>query len=328
MAIVVVVFISAWELHLRGKGVAASYDEGKEQWADKRAKVYDSSATVFIGASRIKYDLDFDTWQKLTGRQAIQLAMEGNSPLPILENLAADALFAGKLVIDVTETVLFNADNAPGRHEQSENINYYKDRTPAQRASFILNHALESQFVFLDKGGFSLNAMLDDWSIPNRPGVITPPIFPQDFHWITFDRQDKMSPRFLVDTSLQHQVQNIWLNSQKGRDRWKAKHPEDPSPGIIRRVVTAVAKIRARGGEIVFVRPPSSDPLKAREEKLFPRAKYWEQLLVATQCQGIHYADDPATADLICPEWSHLSPMDAIVYTHSLIRQLPKSFVQ
>src|ERR1700742_4922865 len=155
MTIIVVVFISAWELHLRANGTIATYDEGKEQWADKRAKVYDSRATVFIGSSRIKYDLDIDTWQKLTGRRAIQLAMEGNSPVPILENLAADPRFNGKLVIDVTENPFFLPDDAPGRHEQYENINYYNDRTPAQRASFILNHALESHFVFLDKGGFS-----------------------------------------------------------------------------------------------------------------------------------------------------------------------------
>lgn len=328
MTIIVVIFISAWELHLRAKGTVPTYDEGKEQWADKRAKVYDSAATVFIGSSRIKYDLDIDTWRKLTGRQVIQLAMEGNSPVPILENLAVDPRFNGKLVIDVTETAFFLADDAPGRHEQSENINYYKDRTPAQRASFILNHALESQFVFLDKGGFSLNAMLDDLPIPNRPRVNKPAVFPQDFHWITFDRQDKMSPRFLVDTSLQHQVQNIWQNSHKARDRYRAQHPKDPAPGIIQRVSTAVAKIKSRGGEVVFVRPPASSPMKEWEEKTFPRAKYWEQVLVATQCKGIHFADDPTTADLICPEWSHLSPAGAVVYTRSLIRQLPKSFVQ
>src|SRR6202008_2036966 len=91
--------------------------------------------TVFIGSSRIKYDLDIDTWKKETGRNAIQLAMEGNSPVPILEDLAADPKFAGKVVCDAMEFVFFASDNSPVRHEQKQNIDFYHNRTPAQRAS-------------------------------------------------------------------------------------------------------------------------------------------------------------------------------------------------
>ena len=329
MAILVIVFIAGWEIYLRSTGVTLSYDEGKELWADKRAKVYKSpaTATVFIGSSRIKYDLDIDTWQKLTGREAIQLAMEGNSPVPILEDLAADQRFAGKLVIDVTELVFFSDDDAPVRHEQKEYLDYYWRRTPAQRASFILDHALESQLIFLDKEGLSLNAELDKLTIPNRPNVFAPPIFPLDFSRVTFDRQDKMSPRFLADTSLQHQVQNIWVFLQTAGAAIAAQHPSNPTPAIMQQVAVAVAKIKSRGGEIVFVRTPGSGPMAAGEDKGFPRAKFWEPLLAITQCKGIHFADDPATAHFVCPEWSHLSPSDAVLYTRALIGHLPESFV-
>jgi len=84
--LLIVVVIGGWEVYLRNKGVTISYDNGKELWADKRAMVYEPSdkTTVFIGSSRIKYDLDIDTWQKITGRHAVQLAIEGSSPMPIL----------------------------------------------------------------------------------------------------------------------------------------------------------------------------------------------------------------------------------------------------
>lgn len=329
MVILVVAVIAGWELHLRAAGILLSYDDGKELWSDKRARVYESpaTATVFIGSSRIKYDLDIDTWQKGTGRQAIQLAMEGNSPIPILENLAADRQFAGKLVIDVTEPVFYSADDGPVRHEQYENISYYNGRTPAQRSSFVLNHALESQFVFLDQGWLSLNARLDELHIPSRPGVFIPPAFPLDFQRVAFDRQDKMTPRFLADTSLQHRVQNIWAFMGQAGKEYAAHHPGDPVPPVIQRVATAVAKIQSRGGEVVFVRPPSSGPMRQGERMGFPRAHFWEPLLAATRCKGFHFEDDSATAHLSCPEWSHLSPADAQVYTRELIRQLPQSFV-
>jgi len=63
MVVLVIVFVVSWEGYLRSKGHAITYDEGKELWADKRARVYESpdKTTVFIGSSRIKYDLDIDT---------------------------------------------------------------------------------------------------------------------------------------------------------------------------------------------------------------------------------------------------------------------------
>ncbi len=106
--ILVVCSVAAWEIYLCSKGIPISYDNGKELWADKRAMVYEPSdkATVFIGSSRNKYDLDIETWKSLTGDQPIQLAMEGTSPLPVLDDLANDKNFKGKLLIDVTE-ILF-----------------------------------------------------------------------------------------------------------------------------------------------------------------------------------------------------------------------------
>src|SRR5215213_11323421 len=103
--IIVLCAIASWELWLRQKGYGIAYDDGKVLWSDKRGRVYQPSneATVFIGSSRIKYDLDVELWRKLTGEDAVQLAVEGNSPRPVLNDLANDENFKGKLVIDVTE---------------------------------------------------------------------------------------------------------------------------------------------------------------------------------------------------------------------------------
>jgi len=88
--VIVALAITCWEVYLRTHGIGISYDDGKELWSDKRARVYEPSdkATVFIGSSRNKYDLDIATWEAMTGDRAIQLAIEGMSPLPILDDLA------------------------------------------------------------------------------------------------------------------------------------------------------------------------------------------------------------------------------------------------
>jgi hypothetical protein len=327
MVLLVVLVIGSWELYLRHTGVTVTYDNGKELWADKRSMVYESSekATVFIGSSRIKYDLDIATWEKITGKHAIQLAAEGSTPVPVLVDLGNDPKFKGKLVVDVTEMLFFSPPQPDDR--QVENIAYYKSRTPAQRASFVLDHGLESQFVFLNNDFLTLNDELEKLHVPDRPGVFVFPVFPREFSLTGFNRQNKMSSRFVADTSLQHRVQNIWLflmNVAK-----MAPHPKaDPVPGILESVKNAVDKIRARGGDVVFVRTPSSGTFLQAELHAFPRAKLWEPLLAATHSTGIHYADYPATDHFVCPEWSHLTPSDAVLYTKALITELPKSFAE
>jgi hypothetical protein len=136
-----------------------------------------------------------------------------------------------------------------------------------------------------------------------------------------------MTPRFLVDTALQGQVENVWrFVIDRGR---KAPPPkEDPLPSILQSIKDDVDKIKARGGEVVFLRPPSSGLFRAVEQGGFPRSKYWDPLLAFTHCPGIHYSDYPSIDHFICPEWSHLSPQDAIVYTKELIKILPASFTR
>src|SRR5258706_5415607 len=177
MVVIVLAAIISWELYLRNKGVRPDYDDGPPLWSDKRAMVYEPAdkATVFIGSSRIKYDLDIATWEALTGDHAIQLGIEGNSPLPVLDDLANDKNFKGKLVVDVTEGLFFSTSGYD-LSEPMDRIAYYKKLTPAQRFSLGVDRVLESKLVFLDKDNFSLNAMFDKLRIPNRPGVFTPRI--------------------------------------------------------------------------------------------------------------------------------------------------------
>ncbi len=77
--------------------------------------------------------------------------------------------------------------------------------------SFQLNRLLESQFVFLNKDFFSLNAELDKLGFVNKENVYVKPAFPMAFSNRNFDRQTLMDPEFEKDTGEQHQVQNVWM---------------------------------------------------------------------------------------------------------------------
>lgn len=324
MLAIVVIAVVSWEIYLRNQGVDIAYDDGTYLWSDKRAMVYEPSdkTIVFIGSSRIKFDLDIPTWERQTGIHAVQLAIEGSSPRPVLEDLANDPKFKGRLVVDVTEGLFFS--NAPPNTETpNENIKFYHERTPAQQASFYVNKALESQLVFLDKDNYSLNAQLTALEIPSRPGVFMMPIFPMEFGRKTFERQTYMTPKFVADTLLHNRVRGVWaFFAEMGKGA--PPMPDAELNGIFESVKTAVNKIKARGGEVFFVRTPSSGPLRMGEKMAFPREKLWDKLLTFTDCKGIHFEDDPVVSKLICPEFSHLTPSDAVIYTKYLIEAMKK----
>jgi len=319
--VIVVLSVAGWEIYLRSRGIGISYDDYESLWSYQRGQVYEPAdkATVFIGSSRNKYDLDIPTWEAMTGDHAVQLAIEGASPLPVLDDLANDKHFKGKLIVDVTEGLFFTT-SPQNLQDPQRRIAYYKKITPAERFSFLVNRVLESKLVFLDKDNFSMNAMLDKLRIPNRPGVFTMPIFPLDFGRTSFDRQNRMTDRFLADTNLQNQVKGIWIFFRKMSKDSPASGPKLDS--ILMTIKTNVDKIKARGGVVVFVRTPSSGPFREGEKRGFPRAEYWERILSVTNCPGIHFEDYPAIAHLQCPEFSHLKPADAIVFTTNIVEIL------
>ncbi|HEY8999884.1 MAG TPA: hypothetical protein VIM89_00930 [Mucilaginibacter sp.] len=318
--IIALAFFVSLELYLRNAGGVADYDDGPELWAHSRAMAYEPSdkATVFTGSSRMKYDLDISTWEKQTGTHAVQLAMVASSPRHFLTDLANDTNFKGKLIVDVVEFLFFSHR---GNSYPDAFVSYYKKRTPAQKVSFVLDKPLESHLVFLNEGRYALNALLGRLHVKDRPGVYPFLDFPSGFSRTVYDRQNIMTPEFVADTNQHNQVKAIW-----------AMLLGDPTPPMngkdldstILSVKNDVNKIRARGGDVLFVRPPSTGFLWAWEQKHYPRKVYWDRLIAETGCKGIFFADYPAMAKLDCPELSHLSQAGAVIYTENLINILEK----
>lgn len=324
LALVLVIgAVFCWETFIRNKGLKPDFDDGPELWADKRGKVYEPSnkTIVFIGSSRIKYDLDIATWQSITGTNAVQLAMVGSSPRTMLKDLANDTSFKGKLLVDVTEVLFFNQSPRVSL-TPDEAINYYHKRTPAQKASFGLDKLIEPRLAMLNRDFYSLNGLLNHLYIPNRQGVFAGLDFPIGFAQTLYSRQTKMTNDFLSDTNRINKVRGIWGSLRK-------IDPTPPATGkaldaILLSVKHDIDKIKARGGKIVFLRTPSSGPFLMGENMGYPRDKYWDKLLAVTQCKGIHFSDYAALNKLVCPEFSHLNPSDAVIYTKGIIDILNK----
>jgi hypothetical protein len=316
-------FIVFMEMYWRGRGFNPTYNDDKVLWSTKRKEIYKPAeeATVFIGGSRIKFDLDVPTWEKLTGEKAIQLAIVGTPARLVLRDLANDQNFKGKVIIDVAEGQFFSLPDSAQRDRLArEALEYYYDETPAQKSSAYINYFLESNLVLLEEGKYSLASLLNDLKIPNRKGVnVSPATFtPKEFGVVDFNRQTRITPMFLANPTLQEKQKDFWTKGIKRASPIKG----DTLNALLEQTKKAIDKIRARGGTVVFVRPPSDGPYIEMETRLYPRQKYWDYLLEYTNTPGIHYADYPNTANLTCAEWSHLTREGAATYTTQLVKIL------
>ena len=317
--ILVAAVIGCWEFYLRSIGVSNSFDDNQASWAHKRTEVYDEpqNSTFFVGGSHIKFDVDLKTWESITGEKAVQLALVGTSPQLVLADLANDKKFKGKIIVDGTEFELFSGDPGDQKNAKAA-IAYYKDLTPAQKVSFYMDYFLQSNFVFLESKKFSLNALLKRIPFGNRKGIFTNTGFPVGFEPMAFNRQNIMSDDFIKDTLRQLEMKKIW-----SMDITKTLGPTgDTLLNTLADVKNSIDKLKQRGCQIIFVNPPVSGYLLEVEKIAYPREFFWDKLLSYTNTPGVYFEDYPEMTHFICPEWSHLSPKDAAIFTKSLIKIL------
>lgn len=315
MLAILAVLLGAWEYELRGLGLrAGDLDDGRDYWAVERRKV-DSGprdSVVIVGDSRILYDTDLATWQKLTGHRPIQLALPATNAQNFVHDLAMDEHFAGLLVVGTAELSYFrNGDGG-----SSDVLKYVKSETPSQKSGQVIYKELSRHLAFLDTD-YALFRMIERREWVDRAGVEGPYSEVWKLSESTDDRQSWLWDRLEKDAYLLEHAKRVW----------KAVYRSDPvAPDVVDRTIARakadVERIRARGGEVVWVRPPSSGVLLEREHARFPRDKIWNRLLAETGSFGIHFEDYPQMQNLSLPDWSHLARASALDYTQAYVQVL------
>lgn len=318
--LIVCVFFACWEAFWRSEDYGPSYEATKELWTLNREKVGrgQGDQTVTVGSSRILFDFDLDMWrQAMGGERPTALAIAGKGPLPVLHDLAMDESFKGTLICGVTEALFFLPPPAPPVAEAAEFVRYSKFVSPARRAGLYLSVPFESGFASLNKEDLSLAQLIKRWlPLKNRKDARIMPPLPPYIASIEFDWRNEMWKRMEVDPVLQQKVQQVWLP-------WFLLGPPlggPPLEGLLHGVAEDVSRIRERGGQVVFVRCPSTDQLREIERERWPREAYWNRLLEVTGAPGIHFEDHEELMEFDCPEWSHLTQSDAVSFTRRLAR--------
>lgn len=163
-----IALLAGWEWYWRDYGVTPSYRNDESQWAQQRRRINqgEGGKTVLVGASRVLFDIQLPVWEKLAGERPIQLALEGTSPVPMLEDLAADPDFTGKLLVGVTPDVFFS-----GFAYRGSVLPYYRKEGPSQRAGHWLSQRLVEPFFAFYDSDFALATVIKRQDWPLRAGT-------------------------------------------------------------------------------------------------------------------------------------------------------------
>jgi len=312
-----------WETYWRLEGYEPSLEETAELWARQRDKVGTGKTdeVVYTGSSRITFGFDLDVWQQYNGGpRPISLPKVGTNPRPFLHDVANDPDFRGLLICGVTEVLFFTPDQAPPAWDAIKYLDHYKNRPLTSRSEYLLSMPVQSAMASINKEDLNLATLIyQRWlPLPDRKNAYLLPDWPPYFGRITSDRRYHMWSRCETDPVLQEKIQQIWLP-------WFHLAPPFGGEGLdhlIASVSEDVKKIRDRGGRVLFVRLPSSGKLREIERELWPREAYWDRLLEETGAEGVHFEDYPQLNQFDCPEWSHLTRGDAVIFTRNLISVL------
>jgi hypothetical protein len=315
--------IGAWEAYWRAYGVRPSIGNGYGLWAMQRRRIDagEGNATVLAGASRLYFDIQLPVWERLEGRRPIQLSFEGTSPLATLEDLAADPNFTGRVLIGVAPDIFFS-----GFQFRAGAIRYARKESPSQRIGQWLSMRLIEPFFAFDDPDYALQTVLARQAWPARPGRQWS-VSVRKLSETEADRNTYLWSKVSTDLEYRALARSIWHRDLQ-------PSPDEPSPQEalktekeqIERAAKVVARLRARGVKVLFVRMPSGGEYLAYENRHFPRARTWGALLAATGTPGIHFEDYPALQGYYLPEWSHMTRAEGERFTAQVYGIIQRDF--
>lgn len=314
--IVTIILMSGWEAYWRSDGSVPGYRNSEGLWAIQRRRINDGEGdkTVIMGSSRIFFDMQLDVWEKESGERPIQLALEGTSPVTLMEDLADDLDFTGTLIVGISPGLAFS-----GYEYRADAFKRFAEETPTQWLGQQISMLVEPYLAFY-QFDYSLFTVIKRQSWPGRDDVKVG----RDVRRLAVhakDRNARMFEKVETDEAYAEIAKQIWA---QGFVSIEERSEEELNKGLenrnkqIERIVAATNALQKRGIEVVFVRNPSEGHYAISEPMYNPRAETWDVLIERTGALGLHWQDHGEMQGYWLPEWSHMSGSEADRYTQAL----------
>lgn len=305
------VLLAGAEWGWRRRGFQPGVKDTPELWSLTRAQASaeDGRGVVLLGSSRFQGGLVPEELSKaLGGVRVLQLSINGSSSLPLLEDVAGDERFRGLVLCEVSPTLFFSVEPNEVRTRPAQYVVGYRHRTFLADQETVLRVALQERLVLLLSAVQPQNVLRE---------LLVHQRLPRPSIGRTLATRQHLSDLGGLDLE---PLRRMWAR------RYQGAHGQTPTPAeleaLLERVSSHVARLRARGGDVVFVRMVSSGAVRRIEDERYPRAAYWDRLLERTGSQGVSFEEVPALARFECPEDSHLDAQLAPEFTRLLGQEL------
>jgi len=309
--ILFLVLLGSWEVFWRLNGFHPVLADDWDIWAVNRraASRAGRRAVALVGASRIQLGLHPDVFEKITGLRPIVLAIDGNSPLPVLEHLAQDTGFTGSVICSLIPMFLAEPLKT-GRAEKW--IRKFQEQKWSSRIDTRLSLRVQQLFVFR-YSGLMPAALWSDFKEAQWPRMPYAPM-----------RADRFRP---ADFSKADVAGIVAGRIRREREIHAAADPLPPDR-LLERVehIRRLAKrIEERGGKVAFVRFPSGGMVRKLEQETWPRQSYWDVFANRVEAAAVHFEDHPSLRRFDTPDGTHLDVKDAKEFTRELIHVLAQA---
>lgn len=317
-----IIGLVAWEMYWRSKDYYPTLNDENALWAMHRADVETATKDdyIILGSSRAFFDVQLEEFKNETGKAPIQLALTGSSPLPTFHDIVNNTNFNGTVIIGVTPGLFFSTTfpgASPWNRPQSK-VDYYQNRTYAQRINYQLSIPLQKNLAFISADeeewadDIDLKSLLRRIQIGNRPETpISPPFY--YFGDVDLNRNMAMTNKASTDTAFANTVIKVWHFFGK-------QSPPPEKDATMAFFMEDLEKFKAREGNVILVRFPSSGGVRIGEKNGLPRVKFWDALVREAKIKSYHFEDYDQLKKYTCPEESHLSAKEAQYFTKDLLK--------
>ena len=320
--ILVILLMGGWEAYWRDYGSEPADRNSEGLWAIQRRRIDpgEGDKTVLVGSSRIFFDTQLDVWERESGERPIQLALEGTSPVSLMEDLAEDLDFTGALIVGVAPGLMFS-----GFEYRGTAFKQYREESPSQWLGQQISMLIEPYLAFYHYD-YSLFTVIKRQPFPERDGVE----MEMDVRRLSTqekDRATRMWHLLETDEAYADYAKRVWAQGFvpiEDRDEEWIKEELENRTTQIELAVAATKKLQERGIEVIFVRNPSEGHYAISEPMYNPRAETWDVLIEQTGALGIHWEDHEELQGYWMPEWSHMSGSEADRFTKALYQVIQR----
>jgi len=305
-ASLVILVVAVWEGALRTAGFMPGFADNRALWLSARHRLSqpDPSVIAILGASRVQRAIDVDVLSEQLGRPVVQLAVEGSSGLPVLENLAADPRFRGTVIISIAPAFSFNRRLSKlDAGNQAAWVRDYMQQSRSRRMEQEMRLGVQGLFAFRSAEATvarTIPAILDSGPFPLA-----------HFKSTERNRFVRIDPdRYEVEVS-QDTVVRMY------RENTEAYEPQGFSE-VLQYFGTLVQILNARGSRVFVVRLPSAGAVLDYERQAFPKDRFWNAMQPYINARFIHFDDYPALGGYMSADGSHVESAMAGEFTRQL----------